>query len=537
MAVALTGMTLYTNNDNEAGWGGTDGPDTYNNAIQGTNAESWNCAKNSTETGTLTLTPGTAPGTSRSLFMFWMSSNLAPYYTAIDLELQSSASNYKNFEVANSTNKEIGGDFTATVVDYVNKGTSTGTYAPASHTVLRIIIDNSSSGNIRSVINNWVDVMYFGPGHTISGTTTGDALFAEAAAIDITDDDYYGILEDYNGIIYSQGDLDLSGTALTSDSEVLVFKDTVNGYDTYNFDITGTVTFTNTAVIAAGTIDYIFDSTGATAFTQTGGSHVGYSSFLTKAGQTMSGIVFQNGGTGTIVNTISNSTYNSCGLVTLSVAGELNGCTFNNTAATSYAVSVPNLNDIPDCVFRDSTNTTHCCILTGAFGSYTWSGLDPDSDYDVGTASGASTDVAVTGGSITGNEHIYLSDSNVANAYTINVATGAVTPSVATAGCIAYVVANQRTVTFTVNPAITGYEWRFYQVTALGSLAGASALVTGEESAAASTQTDFYSYTYAAGLHTCLQILSDTYEESLTYLTLPDQDTVLTINLTVDNND
>ena len=198
MAVSLSGMTLHTNNDNEGGWGGTDGPDTYNNAIQGNNSESWLVAKNSTETGTLTLS--SALNATRGIFTFWMSSNLAPYYTDINLELQSTTNNYKTFEVANSTNKAIGGDFVATAVDYVNKGTPTGTFAPASFSVARVIVNNSSSGNIRSVINNWIDVMYYGPGHTISGTTTTDSLFAEAAAVDELTTNRYGVLENYNDI-------------------------------------------------------------------------------------------------------------------------------------------------------------------------------------------------------------------------------------------------------------------------------------------------------------------------------------------------
>ena len=56
MAITNSGMTLYTDNDNEGGWGGTDGPDDYNNAIQGTNSESWQVSKNSTDIGTLSRT-------------------------------------------------------------------------------------------------------------------------------------------------------------------------------------------------------------------------------------------------------------------------------------------------------------------------------------------------------------------------------------------------------------------------------------------------------------------------------------------------
>ncbi|MHA1661855.1 MAG: hypothetical protein ACTSVR_01200, partial [Candidatus Thorarchaeota archaeon] len=48
-------MTLHTNNDNESNWSGTDGADTYNVAIQGSNSESWQVSKNTSETGSLAL--------------------------------------------------------------------------------------------------------------------------------------------------------------------------------------------------------------------------------------------------------------------------------------------------------------------------------------------------------------------------------------------------------------------------------------------------------------------------------------------------
>ena len=53
MAVSLSGMTLHTDNDTQQNWSGTDDLDDYNNSIQGSNSESWQVSKNSTETGTL----------------------------------------------------------------------------------------------------------------------------------------------------------------------------------------------------------------------------------------------------------------------------------------------------------------------------------------------------------------------------------------------------------------------------------------------------------------------------------------------------
>jgi len=423
MAVTLSGMTLYTNNDNEGGWGGTDGPDTYNVAVQGTNSESWLVSKNSSETGTLTLTPGTAPGTTRSLFIFWMKSDLEYYYTDIQAELQSTASNYKTFVVATAAVPDISGDFKPIALDYVNKGTSTGTYAPASHTVTRIIVDNSSSGNIRSVTNNWIDVMYFGAGHAIAGTTTGDLLFSEAAAIDQNGTNEYGILNNFEGIIFSQGDIDLTGTALTSDGETLVFIDTANGYDRYNFDITGTATFVDTAIRASGTVDFDMDASGATAFSMTGGSLTQGNQLTLATGQTLSGVVLTDQNLSSITNTPLNCTWNISGLVTLQTGGTLDTCTLSNSTSTA-SVLTDDLADLTDCIFI-SDGSNHAVELSSlGSGTMAWANY--------------LTSYAGSDGS-TGNEAIYVNVGS--GTLTINVTAGYDTPYIRTAGATVTVVA------------------------------------------------------------------------------------------------
>lgn len=429
MAVSLSGMSLHTNNDNEGGWGGTDGPDDYNNAIQGTNSESWQVSKNSTETGTLTTS--SALNATRGIFTFWMSSNLAPYYTDVNLELQSTTNNYKTFEVANSTNKAIGGDFVATAIDYVNKGAATGTFAPTGFAVLRLIVDNSTSGNIRSVINNWIDAMYYGPGHTVSGTTTGDLLFKEAAGVDELVANKYGVMWNYNGIIYSQGDIDLSGTALISDSETLVFVDTLNGYDTYNLDITGTVTFKNTGIIGAGTIDYHLDASGATAFSMTGGFLTDCNVLTLADGQTFNGVVINSNVSSSISNDPDGCTFNTCGLITLTSTGSLsNGVIYKSTSTAS--VSTTNLESLVGMTIT-SDGSNHAVELTSiGDGSMDW-----DNQVSGYAASNGST----------GNETIYV---NVASgSLTINVVSGASTPTIRTAGAIVTVVAGAVTVAVT----------------------------------------------------------------------------------------
>jgi hypothetical protein len=95
---------------------------------------------------------------------------------------------------------------------------------------------------------------------------------------------------------------------------------------------------------------------------------------------------------------------------------------------------------------------------------------------------------------------------------------------------------DQNTFKFTLSPSITGYEWRLYSVTALGSLDGASEL-DGEETATADNQT--YTYVYGGDIFVALQIMSQPdydYEESITYYTLEDSNQNIILYLNEDKN-
>lgn len=433
MAVTLGGMTLLTTNDAGTGWAGTDGIDTYGFSIQGANSESWQLSKNATETGTLTASA--AMPAVRGLYTVWMASSIQAIYTSIDLALQSSAGNSRSYSIATTTVQAVDGAFKAFAFDYVSKGTPTGTFAPASLTssIFTIVTQNI---NFRAIPNNWIDTIHYGAGHTIAGTTVSDKVFTEAASADIAGDFYYGILENFSGVIFSQGDIDLTGTALVSNGETLVFKDTANGYDTYNFDVTGTATFTNTSIVNSGAIDFIFDSSGATAFTMTGGSLVGYSSLVTGASQTISEVVFQAGGDGTIANTISSSNFNICGQQTLTT-GSLSNCTINKSTATS-AVVCSALANVVTSEFI-SSGTGHAIELTSiGGGSMTWDSIT--TGYTAGATGSPVTPTS------TGNESLYV---NVASGtLTINVDGGTV-PSIRSAGATINVVAGLATLTLT----------------------------------------------------------------------------------------
>jgi len=99
------------------------------------------------------------------------------------------------------------------------------------------------------------------------------------------------------------------------------------------------------------------------------------------------------------------------------------------------------------------------------------------------------------------------------------------------------IIISAKSFRFNLSPAITGYEWRIYSVTSLGSLAGAVELA-GQETATLSSQT--YAYNYTANQPIAVQILSHPgvhdYIESVTYYTLGNNDQEVTIILQEDIN-
>lgn len=96
-------------------------------------------------------------------------------------------------------------------------------------------------------------------------------------------------------------------------------------------------------------------------------------------------------------------------------------------------------------------------------------------------------------------------------------------------------IINNKLFTFTVEPSVTNYEWRIYEVPTKGSLQG-SVELAGEELATSSTQT--YSYNYSQDKVVAVQIIghSNDIVESVTYYTLSDQNQAVTINLKTDLN-
>ena len=268
-----------------------------------------------------------------------------------------------------------------------------------------------------------VDAFDVGLGLTIQGNNTGTTkLFAESVTQDEINAE--GVLSVENGIVFSQGNLEFSGSTQTSESETLVFTDTLGGAYTYQCDWTGTHVLTNSSINASGVVDYNFDTTGATGFTMNGGAVSNFSTLTTASGQTMDGIVFQAGGTSTVANTISNSTFSDCGKITLN--GLMTGCTVLDSTVTAgtAAVVCDDLDDYSGGSIS-TAGTGHAIELTTAADA-SWT--TETTGYDTG-ATGEPITPTVVGTNATGNETILITDTSATD---INIAvSGVTTPSVA----------------------------------------------------------------------------------------------------------
>ncbi len=380
MAISNSGMTLYTTNDNESGWGGTDGPDDYSNCIQGSNSESWQVSKNSTETGTLTKSANMG---SAKYFTFYMSSNLAPYYTDIRVNLRTNSSNYEQFIAATSSARKISGDFHPVVLQF-GEGSTTGTLNKSSIGSIQIIVDNSSSGNIRSVINNWIDAMWYGAGRTIGGTTANDSLFLESHTYDTTgNDNYDGCSELYKGALTFQTDITINTTTGNSYSETVNFAGGYNNDSTYTITISDTADFKGTSIIGTDGAKVSIEASAASLFSITGGG-------------------VTNGGDITLGDTCSveGAVFNSCNKITPDGA-EFSNCTISDTTETSTgAVVLTSSSDL-----SNMSNLTFSGF-SGKYALYIPSSVTGTITLDNFQSDGSGTDIywAGTSGTLTVNK-------------------------------------------------------------------------------------------------------------------------------------
>lgn len=386
--------------------------------------------------------------------------------------------------------------------------------------------------------NTWVDHWRYSDGMEITSSTTEAVSLKDAADLDAVKPD--GILSDIDGVLFASGEILLGNTGtsnanIVSVNEQIVFPDRFvtstlyklktqeGGTGNTDIDITGLVCKTvggssaeidfSSTLNSLSIIASVFIDMGASLFTSTVSSPVFERNSFTGCGAT------------TLNWNALDTTWNLSEPVTLTSPATLTGCNFIN-ATGAVSLSCSDLDSLFPCNFV-SDGSNHAVELTSlGGGSMGWDNILDG--YVTGTVGSPVTPTS------TGNEAIYVNVGS--GTLTINLADGASIPSIRSAGATVNVVAGQKTFTQIISPTPSpNYEYRLYEVTAEGSLAGAVEITAeGEENATSGS----HSYSHAeTNQPVAVQIISNDYIEKISYYTLTAADLTVTINLELDNND
>ncbi len=379
--------------------------------------------------------------------------------------------------------------------------------------------------SVGSSPNVFFDVTRYGTGLTIAGGTALDpGKFDEIATADLSTANAWGVFRKVDeGIYGAQGKLIFGATDADSyfveENAMLFFESRVVGDAFYELNVQGSGAHTNLFQLGekSGTGEDAIGTDGVTIqsdrplsidFTDANIDVLTYGStfYSVKAGVTF--------GENTACEAISCS-FAQCGQVALGRVFARN-CSFDATVADAAMLWNDNVN-VRRCTFSGNLHG----IEHPAEGAYTYVNLRfAGNTYDVefSAASGTLT-ILNTEGSNAASYQITGGGTSVDIQLAVNF-------------------------TFHVSPAITGYLWHIYDVTATGSLVGAIELA-GEESATLSEQTYTYNYAdFGGDTAAAVQIITPRgqasdgtdYEESVSYYTLSDFDQSVTITLQEDIN-
>jgi len=427
---------------------------------------------------------------------WWLLTAIRPNMTAMEIRIGDSSGNYTGWNPA--TFALWDGSWKCFVQDLAaTPDTSSGTIDLTDIVTLGVLYSTIGS-NFRAIENCWVDACRFGTGLTATGTSF--------SLKDIADDDElvgnkYGILENKGGVIFSQGRITIGSgattTTLVSDNEVLAFLDGAVSPTLYELNFVGT-----------GNVSDIKDLTLRSDGT-TDNARFYLDASDPDADVTIDGLACTRAGLIDFASTsdIQNFTFNNCQQIDPST-GIFKYGTVKNYIGTTGAIIWPSDDtNISDIKFTICDNDIEYASGSDATPSLVNIIHDDNAgDYDINNTSG---------GIIT----LVLSGTSNGNSYQGSTVT----------------FSNPKLFKFTLNPSVTSYEWRLYEVTTLGSLVGAVEK-DGEEVASADNQT--YNYTYSADQPIAIQIIhnSGDYIEAVEYFTLKNSDQDITINLQIDEN-
>ena len=323
----LTDVTLGESTDNGY-WTGTDG---YSSEIyrQGNASQGWIVAKNASETATFDYYGKASAtldmsGTGVHLFIT-MRCDIAPFIDYVHFGLYSDTAHGSSTTgntywtvVDNTTNIEWAGEWITIKLDVNSSSTfsTSGTLDLSAVTDIGITVDNSNSGNIRSIENTYIDAVRFGTGLQITGTAWD---WDDVAAIDNNNSYKYDIIRKVGpGVFELNGQLQIGSGATTttpaSSNETLFFKDiSTSGIEGgpigkqasgfYKITVTGsgcTCNFDNMSILASSNAPFVFDAddTGLpdASIDWNGGTVIECTSFLSDGAQDFANMGFYDCG-------------------------------------------------------------------------------------------------------------------------------------------------------------------------------------------------------------------------------------------------
>jgi hypothetical protein len=411
MALTLTpNLTTITSADTASDggtWLGNSGAADTEVKIQGAGAYTWMAVKNGRTSCTFTPTTNLDMSATGVHLYWWAMSAVAafiePFTEVADdpgytLRLTDGSANYKEWRIAGSDT--WGGEWKCFVLD-VNSTTdvyvSSGSLILSDIDVITWSIDMSNSGNIRIIDNQWNDVVRFGTGLKATGT---DFDLADMVADDESSSNKYGILEDKDGVIFSQGKVQIGDGATTttfnSTDEALIFKDRNSDGEGqvasafYELKFTGsglTVDMDGLVCKGAGTTDttrYIVDADDTDITLDIAGS-----TFIRA-----STVGFAAG------DSIKTSVFNDCKQINPSTS-IFNSNTISNSTTTSGALLFPSSDGaISDLTFINCDNgveyDSSSDSSSPSFDNFVFD--DVGGNYDVNNTSGSSVSIAKTNG-------------------------------------------------------------------------------------------------------------------------------------------
>jgi hypothetical protein len=420
---------------------------------------------------------------------FWFASTMTGFYEAGAAALQLEVVHTGGTAIWNIDPTRVYAGGWLNVVIYGGSTIDSGT-AIGGNTCSSISIVQNTSSKPRGTLNTFVDYVRYGDGIIATGGTSGDEIdLAGIVAQDIVNG--YGVLEVIDGVYFAKGIIQIGNGATTTWfedlGEVMVFSDQPVLSTLYELIFTG-------AGCRANILGGLYSSSAAQTFTFSADSLV--FDMVGKQVLKSDGISFA------AAHSVTGNVFDNCGqIVPLTATFETN--TVTNTTSLTGALLLALTNNVDNITFDGN-------------------------DYDVYIVeAGTYNNVGLKHGTNT-TDLRYNNGSTAQFNTPINGDTATVTNDSAAMT----VVAGQKTFSFTLNPSITGYEWRMYTVTAIDSMDGAVEIV-GEESAIADNQSHAHGYTNQPF---ALQIISANYEEVLLYYTLNATDLPVTIPLKLDTN-